>query len=437
MYYKETAVSPAQRSLEALCNALLVIAFVAALTFGLVLLYKFDGMKLFLGYCVLYSAALLGVVGAKLVVLALAASVIMDQFAFALIMYNFAAVGVLAIFYQKGIPPAVERGYLVATSVIVAWQLAQLPQVRARTHSSSRFDTLTRWLEQWSVWMLLFLLAFWDLFAVLTPMGPLRWLVDLVQEKGTPIPGLLFQADVADAHSHKARDDRPAARNDAEMAEYVQQCHAKLSATPEDTFFQRLLTAGTGGEPATAKEVEQLTWQLRAFLRDQRSHFESRAGDLSRMFTSDSSRLWRNLYAYYNVSFVPPSRPYPPLHQVFPPEFVTGTGEETAASEHEGDDKSIKLGLGDFIFYSVLVARAAEESFAAFSACFVAVLAVRRIASCFLGRTMRLTRVTWLRCRVWLSRCTCWPRWTRCQRCRSPSSRASQSTCSQPRQPHP
>lgn len=234
--------------------------------------------------------------------------------------------------------------------------------------------------------MLLFLLAFWDLFAVLTPMGPLRWLVDLVQEKGTPIPGLLFQADVADAHSHKAQNERPTARDDADTAEYVQQCHAKLSATPEDVFFQRLLTSGTAGIAVTAKEEEQLAWQLRAFLRDQHSRFESHGDALSRVFASDSPRLWRNLYAYYNVSFVPPSRPYPPLRHVFLPGFVTRVGEETAASEHEGDDKSIKLGLGDFIFYSVLVARAAEESFAAFSACFVAVLAVRRIASCSIAR---------------------------------------------------
>lgn len=139
MYYKEIDASPAlstaQKSLEALCNALL--------TFGLVLLYKFDGMKLFLGYCILYSSALLGVVGAKLVVLALGAAVVMDQFSLAFVMYNFAVVGVLSIFYQKGIPPVVERGYLVATSVIVAWQLAQLPQVSECVHTLA-FPTLAR-----------------------------------------------------------------------------------------------------------------------------------------------------------------------------------------------------------------------------------------------------------------------------------------------------
>jgi hypothetical protein len=45
-------------------------------------------------------------------------------------------------------------------------------------------------------------------------------------------------------------------------------------------------------------------------------------------------------------------------------------GVKTAAS-----DNTIKLGLGDFIFYSVLVSKAADHGFAAFVACFLSVLA--------------------------------------------------------------
>jgi presenilin 1 len=91
-------------------------------------------------------------------------------------MYNFAFVGTLSIFYQKGIPMFIEQAYLVLTSVIVAWQLCQLPE--------------------WSVWALLLLLALWDFFAVMSPIGPLKWLIQLIQDKGTPLPGLLFEANI-------------------------------------------------------------------------------------------------------------------------------------------------------------------------------------------------------------------------------------------------
>lgn len=137
MYYQDIDSSPslstAQKSLEALANASLVIVLIACLTFVVVLLYKFNCMRFFLGYCVLYSAALLGLAGSKivLIVLSLDLNWVIDGVSLAFVMYNFAVVGVLGIFYQKGIPTFVERSYLVATSVIVAWQLAQLPEVRS------------------------------------------------------------------------------------------------------------------------------------------------------------------------------------------------------------------------------------------------------------------------------------------------------------------
>jgi presenilin 1 len=42
----------------------------------------------------------------------------------------------------------------------------------------------------------------------------------------------------------------------------------------------------------------------------------------------------------------------------------------------EPEDRSIKLGLGDFVFYSVLVAKASEEGFVPWASCFVVVLVV-------------------------------------------------------------
>ena len=40
-------------------------------------------------------------------------------------------------------------------------------------------------------------------------------------------------------------------------------------------------------------------------------------------------------------------------------------------------EHSIKLGLGDFVFYSVLVSRAATHGFATFAACSLVILGVR------------------------------------------------------------
>ena len=62
-----------------------------------------------------------------------------DQVSFYITMYNFAIVGVVAIFYQRGIPTYINQSYLVATSVIVAWQLS--------------------YFNDWMAWTLLIMLA--------------------------------------------------------------------------------------------------------------------------------------------------------------------------------------------------------------------------------------------------------------------------------------
>ncbi|CAN0388874.1 unnamed protein product, partial [Discosporangium mesarthrocarpum] len=75
--------------------------------------------------------------------------------------------------FSQGIPGRVTQGYLVATSVIMA----------------SRFD-------EWTGWCLLVVLALYDLCAVLTPCGPLKALVHLMQEYDEPMPGLLYEAEL-------------------------------------------------------------------------------------------------------------------------------------------------------------------------------------------------------------------------------------------------
>ncbi|OWZ20482.1 Presenilin [Phytophthora megakarya] len=364
MYYQDidtSELSTAEKTEEAFLNALLVVVFIALLTFGIVLLYKCNGMHLFAWYCMMYSAALLGLMGSKLLVIVLCGNLgwVIDRISLTVVMYNFAIVGVLSIFYQKGIPRILERGYLIATSVIVAWQLAQLPE--------------------WSIWMLLLLLGFWDLFAVLTPVGPLRCLVDLVQEKGTPIPGLLFEADVEDAHIGKIEQDVHVKR----------QRFATRATVPEETFIRHLLLAAQTSSVVkhhNAVDASQFFSQVQAFLHDQNSQCQNRSGELARQFERNQFRLWRNLYSYYGVDYVSKQQPYPDIHIIFPTSIGTypaQSGYISHSCDENREDKSIKLGLGDFIFYNVLVARASLHGFAVFAACFLSILVVSIFVSTF------------------------------------------------------
>jgi hypothetical protein len=77
------------------------------------------------------------------------------------------------------VPLYVNQAYLVLTSNIVAWQV-------------SHFDPWTAWVLQ-----LLVILVLYDLFAVLTPCGPL---LNLMQRDDAPaMPSLLYEASFANA----------------------------------------------------------------------------------------------------------------------------------------------------------------------------------------------------------------------------------------------
>lgn len=159
-----------------LVNGLIIISVIAAATFFIVLLYKYRCMKLLVGYMIFSSAALLGLLGGVMFQTFIERyGVVIDQITFYFLLVNFAAVGTISIFYGKGIPSYITQMYLIFTSSILAWQLS--------------------FFNDWTAWMLLVLLALYDLCAVLTPCGPLKFLVNLMQKEGSPeMPGLLYEA---------------------------------------------------------------------------------------------------------------------------------------------------------------------------------------------------------------------------------------------------
>jgi len=118
---------------KSMVNALIIVCGLAAATFCIVCLYKYRFMKLLIGYMMLSSCILLGMMGGLVWWTLLEAwQVPLDCVTFLLVCYNFAVVGVVAIFYQKGIPMVITQGYLVCTSVLMAWQLSKFEEWTGR-----------------------------------------------------------------------------------------------------------------------------------------------------------------------------------------------------------------------------------------------------------------------------------------------------------------
>lgn len=173
-----------------LVNALIIVCVIGCMTFLIVLLYKYRCMKFLMGYMMLASVMLLGFLGGQMFYVAINKYRLeIDQISFYVTMYNFAVVGVIAVFYGKGVPTYISQAYLVATSVIVAWQLS--------------------YFNDWMAWTLLIMLALYDLCAVLTPCGPLKALVNLMSKDDAPsMPGLLYEAQLPSNATRPGRTNR-------------------------------------------------------------------------------------------------------------------------------------------------------------------------------------------------------------------------------------
>uniref|UniRef100_A0A915HJ77 Presenilin n=1 Tax=Romanomermis culicivorax TaxID=13658 RepID=A0A915HJ77_ROMCU len=92
------------------------------------------------------------------------------------IIYNYAAVGIIALFWKC--PTILVQGYTVVNCSLIALTYIYTFQ------------------NQFFVWGLLMALVFWDLFAVLTPCGPLNMLGTIIHEReyNINVPAMIYKS---------------------------------------------------------------------------------------------------------------------------------------------------------------------------------------------------------------------------------------------------
>lgn len=163
-------------------NAFVIVSVICIATFIIVLLYKYKYMKILWGYMIIANTMLLIFVSGSMLTVAIERYELygINKISFYTLIYNISIVGTLSIFGGNiiGIPIYITQMYLIYISILTAWLL-------------SNFDS-------WTAWSLLIMLALYDLFAVLTPCGPLKALVNLmIQDDAPDMPGLLYEAGLA------------------------------------------------------------------------------------------------------------------------------------------------------------------------------------------------------------------------------------------------
>nr|GLL22123.1 presenilin-like protein At2g29900 [Ipomoea trifida] len=321
--YSESGSDSAWDKLKgALLNALIFVAVVTVVTFILVLLFYFrctGFLKYYMGFS---SFLVLGFMGGEIALFLIQDfSFPVDCVSFGLVLYNFTVVGVLAVFMSK-MAIFVTQGYLVVIGVLVAYWFTMLPE--------------------WTTWVLLVAMALYDLAAVLLPGGPLRLLVELAISRDEDIPALVYEA-------------RPVINHDS---------------VPRGTVIQRRVWRERSGNGSDS--IENLdarpelnpnsSSSLDSSARNDQNETNLVSAEEGRSTREEDSELSAPLIQHSSVT-ASLNSPEGPRDNF----ALEGVGL--------GSSGAIKLGLGDFIFYSVLVGRAAMYDFMTVYACYLAIVA--------------------------------------------------------------
>ena len=313
------------------------VAFITAATFLIFFLFKYNYTRCLWAYMGFSGLLIFGVLGAAIGYEVIQTLMIpLDILTYSLCVYNVSIVGVLAVFFWPS-PLAMRQGYLIAIAAIVAFYFTRIPE--------------------WTTWTLLIAMAIYDLYAVLTPGGPLRVIVELAEERNEEIPALVYESRPT---RRPVRVNRGGAGGGGggviEAVMSSSMTSSVRGAGEAGVFLGEARFRGRGGSGAglgVTSEIQEV------------GDAGDGDGDGDGEDESESAPL---VSSGYGASGDPESNALDPESNA--PEYV----DPVLGGKLFALPDSIKLGLGDFIFYSVLVARAAMYDTFVATSCFLAVL---------------------------------------------------------------
>uniref|UniRef100_A0A915C171 Presenilin n=4 Tax=Parascaris univalens TaxID=6257 RepID=A0A915C171_PARUN len=364
-----------ERLMMSFGNAFVVLAVVVVMTVVLILLYKFRWYKLIHGWLIASSLMLLSLFTFMyLQEVFKSYNTPVDYIAIGFVIWNYAAVGMICIHWMG--PLRLQQGYLIMMSALMAL-------------------TFIKYLPEWTVWTVLAVISIWDLIAVLCPKGPLRILVETAQERNEPIfPALIYSSGMLYAYTivgtgtagYGALNDTLAVSADeqgdtATTSTVAPADGSSSSAASSPPSSAELLLSNTDHQTnkpvrryaplrSVANRVASFPKNVVSVANDhsgtqvtcsisagERGNFENRSSAAASMLNEQRSSS---------------ARPRRPRSEV--------VDAERLQNPQLQEERGIKLGLGDFIFYSVLVGKASSYGdWNTTIACYVAIL----IGLCF------------------------------------------------------
>lgn len=286
-------------------------------------------------------------------------SIPVDSITCFILLFNFTILGTLSVF-AGGIPIVLRQSYMVVMGIVVAAWFTKLPE--------------------WTTWFILVALALYDLVAVLAPGGPLKLLVELASSRDEELPAMVYEARPTVSSGNQGRNRGSSLRALVGGGGVSDSGSVELQAVRNHDGNQlgRGNSHNLDYNAVAVRDVDNVDGNgngNRDVIERSPVVGNPREGHFASAISSEHSTAVgtrRNIEDRDTVM----DEEMSPLVEL----MGWGDNREEPRGLEESDNvvdisnRGIKLGLGDFIFYSVLVGRAAMYDLMTVYACYLAII---------------------------------------------------------------
>ncbi|XP_075489637.1 presenilin-like protein At1g08700 [Primulina tabacum] len=207
VYLESPSDSSVQKVEGTILNAVVFVLIITIVTFLLVFLFYYRFTKFLVHYTRFSVFIIFSSMGSSILISIMQQfNIPVDAVTFYILLFNFTILGTISVF-SNGVPIIVmfynvisslsfvenivghyeyQKSNLVVLGIIVAAWFTRLPE--------------------WTTWVVLVALALYDLVAVLAPGGPLKLLVELASTRDEELPTLVYESRPNVGRSPGARD---------------------------------------------------------------------------------------------------------------------------------------------------------------------------------------------------------------------------------------
>lgn len=320
-------------------NAFSFLAMVMIVNCTLVLLYKGGHTSIIKGWLMTGSGLLLSVTSYHYLGRIMQyINTPLDVISTSVVVYNLAMTGLTCLYY-KG-PFLLHQGYMIYVSVLMALILEES-------------------FPEWTSWILLILISFWDIFAVLCVVGPLKILLDTAKERNEPLfPALVFSTSSAWCYGLAGSTLARKCNIPMSLQRCAARCHNQempsWSSHAEGDDQVVTITKAMKATPNPASQLPGTASPAQGVVANTPAQ-SSVPGTAGSAPTNARGRTHTRT-------------PSPRAHSTQrgrSPELVCRRCHRPRALHRDSlsdADRGMKMGLGDFVFYSVLMGSAARNA---------------------------------------------------------------------------